>query len=103
MRRSLPSFVVVGVNQLIEPVKSFGQADDRQYRTDNPCGDGESLRCAAASTATTRCSADSRNDGSPADSNNHPRWSVVAQQLLIAQLEHRTIQPNWFWNDARFR
>ena len=22
------------------------------------------------------------------------------QQLLIAQLEHATIQPNWFWNDA---
>lgn len=28
------------------------------------------------------------------------RWNIVAQQLLIAQLEHRTIQPDWFWNDA---
>jgi alkaline phosphatase D len=26
----------------------FTMLDDRQYRTDNPCGDGESLRCDAA-------------------------------------------------------
>jgi alkaline phosphatase D len=26
----------------------FTMLDDRRYRTDNPCGDGESLRCAAA-------------------------------------------------------
>ena len=26
----------------------FTMLDDRQYRTDNPCGDGESLRCEAA-------------------------------------------------------
>jgi alkaline phosphatase D len=28
------------------------------------------------------------------------QWNIVAQQLLIAQLEHTTIQPDWFWNDA---
>jgi len=28
------------------------------------------------------------------------RWNIVAQQLLLAELEHETIQPNWFWNDA---
>jgi alkaline phosphatase D len=26
----------------------FTMLDDRQYRTDNPCGDGESLRCEEA-------------------------------------------------------
>jgi 3-phytase len=45
LRRSLPSFVVVGVNELIEPVKSFGQAyratpDDDEFECEyNPEGD----------------------------------------------------------------
>ena len=79
----------------------FTMLDDRQYRTDNPCGDGESLRCAAAleddytmlGPAQERWVARGFEDSSA-------RWNIVAQQLLIAQLEHATIQPNWFWNDA---
>ncbi len=75
--------------------------DDRQYRTDNPCGDGESLRCPEALnddyTMLGR-----RQEAWVARGFEHSsaRWNVVGQQLLIAQLEHATIQPNWFWNDA---
>ena len=49
----------------------------------------------------TRCSAASRSSGSREGfAHSSARWNIVAQQLLIAQLEHATIRPNWFWNDA---
>jgi alkaline phosphatase D len=75
--------------------------DDRQYRSDNPCGDGESLRCAAA-LKNDYSMLGAEQEAWVADGLNRSRarWNIVAQQLLVAQLEHATIQPNWFWNDA---
>jgi alkaline phosphatase D len=79
----------------------FTMLDDRQYRTDNPCGDGESLRCQAALDGDyTMLGAQQERWVARGFERSSARWSVVAQQLLIAQLEHTTIQPNWFWNDA---
>jgi alkaline phosphatase D len=75
--------------------------DDRQYRSDNPCGDGESLRCDAALNGTyTMLGTEQERWVSRGFARSDAHWNIVAQQLLIAQLEHATIQPQWFWNDA---
>jgi phosphodiesterase/alkaline phosphatase D-like protein len=75
--------------------------DDRQYMTDNPCGDGESLRCDAALEGDyTMLGRQQERWVARGFEQSSARWNIVAQQLLIAQLEHATIQPNWFWNDA---
>jgi alkaline phosphatase D len=79
----------------------FSMLDDRQYRTDNPCGDGESLRCAAALDGDYTMLGHRQEQWiARGFEQSSSRWNIVAQQLLIAQLEHATIQPNWFWNDA---
>jgi alkaline phosphatase D len=79
----------------------FSMLDDRQYRTDNPCGDGEALRCDEALTGDyTMLGQQQERWISRGFKDSTARWNIVAQQLLIAQLEHATIQPNWFWNDA---
>jgi alkaline phosphatase D len=79
----------------------FTMLDDRQYRTDNPCGDGESLRCDQALTGDyTMLGRQQEGWVARGFDHSNARWNIVAQQLLIAQLEHATIQPNWFWNDA---
>ena len=79
----------------------FSLLDDRQYRTDNPCGDGESLRCDEALTGEYTMLGDTQERWLARTlKQSSSRWNVIAQQLLIAQLEHRTIQPHWFWNDA---
>lgn len=79
----------------------FTMLDDRQYRTDNPCGDGEALRCDAALTGDyTMLGRKQEKWLTERFDESKARWNIVAQQLLIAQLEHTTIQPNWFWNDA---
>jgi alkaline phosphatase D len=82
-------------------VAEFTMLDDRQYRTDNPCGDGESLRCEAALgddyTMLGRRQERWVRDGFD---DTRSRWHIVGQQLLLAELEHATIQPNWYWNDA---
>ena len=64
--------------------------DTRQYRTDQPCGDGLKARCAAAldpdATLTGPAQEKWLLDGlgsSPA------RWNVIAQQVVIAQYDHR--------------
>ena len=79
----------------------FTMLDDRQYRDDNPCGDGESLRCDAALEGEYSMLG-SRQEAWVARGfeRSSARWNIVAQQLLVAQLEHATNQPNWFWNDA---
>ncbi len=79
----------------------FTMLDDRQYRTDNPCGDGESLRCAAAlgddytmlGRRQERWVEDGFDDA-------RARWSIVGQQLLLAELEHLPYEDERYWNDA---
>lgn len=75
--------------------------DDRQYRTDNPCGDGESLRCPAAltdePTMLGRAQETWVTEGFRAAS---ARWNLIGQQVLLAELEHRPLQEGRYWNDA---
>ena len=75
--------------------------DDRQYKSDNPCGDGESLRCEAARTGNyTMLGREQEEWLTQGFAQSSSQWNIVAQQLLIPQLEHATIQADWFWNDA---
>jgi alkaline phosphatase D len=75
--------------------------DDRQYRSDNPCGDGEQLRCPAAlsgeytmlGTAQERWLTDRFQ-------HSRARWNLIGQQLLLAELEHLPNQQNLYWQDA---
>jgi alkaline phosphatase D len=79
----------------------FTLLDDRQYRSDNPCGDGESLRCDAALTGDyTMLGKKQEKWVAEGFKDSRARWNFIGQQLLIAQLEHATIRPNWYWNDA---
>ncbi len=79
----------------------FTMLDDRQYRSDNPCGDGESLRCEAAVSGRYSMLGRTQErwvargfEGSSA------RWNIVAQQLLLAELEHLPYEDERYWNDA---
>ena len=80
----------------------FTMLDDRQYRTDNPCGDGESIRCPRALngdyTMLGRAQEDWVADGF---AQSAARWNIVGQQLLLAELEHRPYyEDEGYWNDA---
>ena len=75
--------------------------DDRQYRTDNPCGDGESLRCdAALSDDYTMLGRRQERWAEDGFDDSRARWSIVGQQLLLAELEHLPYEDERYWNDA---
>jgi alkaline phosphatase D len=81
----------------------FTMLDDRQYRTDNPCGDGESLRCDEALTGRyTMLGREQERWLSRHFHDASARWNIVAQQLLLAELEHTLpgYPDEWYWNDA---
>ena len=74
--------------------------DTRQYRTDQPCGDGLTARCPAAldPAATMTGPAQERwllrgLDRSTA------RWNVVAQQTMLAQLRFPFGSGGWYTMD----
>ena len=96
-RRGLRIYRRLSFGRLAE----FTMLDDRQYRTDNPCGDGESLRCEEAETGQyTMLGYQQEQWLAEGFSNSRARWNIVGQQLLIAELEHANIQENYYWNDA---
>jgi alkaline phosphatase D len=67
----------------------FTLLDDRQYRSDNPCGDGESLRCEAALMADyTMLGPTQERWMARGFEQTSAKWNIVAQQLLLAELEH---------------
>ena len=81
----------------------FTMLDDRQYRTDNPCGDGESLRCEEALAGKyTMLGRDQEKWLSRNFRESSARWNFIGQQLLIAELEHTAhgYPDEWYWNDA---
>ncbi len=80
----------------------FTMLDDRQYRSDNPCGDGESLRCPAALTGNYTMLGGEQEDWLRRGfQRSFARWNIVGQQLLIAELEHRPYyERDGYWNDA---
>jgi alkaline phosphatase D len=79
----------------------FNMLDDRQYRSDNPCGDGESLRCPAATTGNyTMLGQEQEEWLRRGFEQSSARWNIVGQGLLIAELEHLPYEDERYWNDA---
>ena len=75
--------------------------DDRQYRSDNPCGDGESLRCDEALLDDyTMLGPEQERWARRGFRRSDARWNIVGQQLLLAELEHLPYEDERYWNDA---
>ena len=75
--------------------------DTRQYRSDHPCGDGEHPRCDASfDPAQTMLGAE--QEAWLLDSLAHApaRWNVLAQQVLLAELDHHVGRGRGFWQDS---
>ena len=81
---------------------SFSVLDTRQYRTDQPCGDGESERCAAAlDPSQTLTGPEQERWLLRGLSTSDAQWNVIAQQVLMAELDHELApDAKRFWNDA---
>ncbi|MDZ8140873.1 MAG: alkaline phosphatase D family protein [Nostoc sp. DedQUE04] len=69
----------------------FNVLDTRQYRTNQPCGDGRKPRCADATdpTATMTGSEQERWLFEGLDRSS-ARWNVIAQQIVMAQFDYDT-------------
>jgi alkaline phosphatase D len=79
----------------------FSVLDTRQYRSDHPCGDGETPRCEAALDPAQTMTGERQErwlfDGLDRSST---RWNIIAQQVLMAQLDHTIGTGEIFWNDS---
>lgn len=79
----------------------FSVLDTRQYRSDQPCGDGETPRCAAALNPLKTMTGTEQErwllDGLD---RSQARWNVLAQQVLMAELDHKIGPGEIFWNDS---
>lgn len=79
----------------------FVMLDTRQYRTDNPCGDGESDRCAAAlDPRATMLGFEQERWLQTQLLTKRKRWTFVTQGVLVAELDHDTTAATRYWNDA---
>jgi alkaline phosphatase D len=79
----------------------FTMLDDRQYRSDNPCGDGERVRCEAAIKGDyTMLGREQERWVAEGFARSSARWNVIGQQLLLAELEHLPYGDELYWNDA---
>ena len=79
----------------------FVVLDTRQYRDDQPCGDGVNVRCPAALDPNTTLLGPEQErwllqtlDASPA------RWNVLAQQVMMAELEQAEGPSEGYWGDS---
>jgi alkaline phosphatase D len=80
---------------------TFNVLDTRQYRSGHPCGQGEAPRCDAAFDRDTTILGDLQEDWLVAGlTQSRTRWNVVAQQVLMAQLDHDLSRRQRFWLDA---
>jgi alkaline phosphatase D len=101
-----PSSMPVGPNlQLYRrlpygTLAEFQILDTRQYRDDQPCGEGVSVRCPAALDPNTTMTGPDQErwlleglDASPAT------WNVISQQLMMAHLDELPGDGAEFWGD----
>lgn len=83
---------------------TFHVLDGRQYRSDQPCDDGESERCAAAlDPAKTVLGRPQERWLAQGLGGSSARWDVLAQQVLMAELNHQRSPGQTtkvFWNDG---
>jgi alkaline phosphatase D len=75
--------------------------DARQYRTDQPCGDGEFPRCPESldPSVTMLGRAQERWLFDGLDRSG-ARWNVIANQVMMGQLDHNRGDPRIYWHDA---
>lgn len=79
----------------------FSMLDDRQYRDDNPCGDGEQPRCPEALADDYSMLGREQEAWLKARfARSDARWNIIGQQLLLAELEHMPYGDELYWNDA---
>ncbi|BAC88431.1 alkaline phosphatase D family protein [Gloeobacter violaceus] len=79
----------------------FNVLDTRQYRSDQPCGDGESDRCEAALDPTkTMAGFDQERWLRQGLEGSGALWNVLAQQVLMAELNHDLEGGTRYWNDG---
>jgi alkaline phosphatase D len=75
--------------------------DTRQYRSNQVCGDGEFPRCEESlDPSTTMLGREQERwlfDGLERSSRN---WNVIAQQVMMGQLDHDRGDPRIYWHDA---
>jgi alkaline phosphatase D len=66
----------------------FNVLDTRQYRSDQPCGDGTKARCEAAlSPGQTMTGPEQERWVLDGLGRSQARWNILAQQVVMAQLE----------------
>lgn len=79
----------------------FSVLDTRQYRSPPPCGRGEHPRCAAALDPSVTMTGPRQErwllEGLDAST---ARWNVIANQVLMAELDHDLGPGEIFWQDA---
>ena len=79
----------------------FSVLDTRQYRSDQPCSDGETPRCdAALDPSKTMTGAEQERWLLDGLNRSQSRWNAIAQQVLMAELDHRIEPGEIFWNDS---
>jgi alkaline phosphatase D len=65
----------------------FYVLDTRQYRDDQPCGDGDKAPCEARNGPSTIMGKDQEAWLYQQMENRNPRWSVLAQQVILSQID----------------
>ena len=79
----------------------FSVLDTRQYRTDQPCGDGEFPRCPESlDPRVTMLGAEQEDWLEDGLARSRARWNVIAQQVMMGQLDHDRGDPRIYWHDA---
>lgn len=79
----------------------FNVLDTRQYRSDHPCGNGETPRCTAAlDPSVTMLGPEQEQWLLDGLGQSGARWNILAQQVLMAELDHKIGPGEIFWNDA---
>ena len=79
----------------------FSVLDARQYRTDQPCGDGEFPRCAESlDPEVTMLGFEQEDWLRDGLERSRARWNVIAQQVMMGQLDHDRGDPRIYWHDA---
>jgi alkaline phosphatase D len=79
----------------------FSLLDTRQYRSNQMCGDGEFPRCAESlDPAVTMLGRDQVQWLLDGLSHSTARWNVIANQVMMGQLDHNRGDPRIYWHDA---
>jgi len=81
-------------------IAEFNMLDTRQYRTDNPCGDGEQPPCDGGFDPSATMTGDTQEAWLLDNlERSNSRWNVIAQGVLMGQLKHDA-DGGRFWNDS---